>query len=95
MEGAMEETRALMQQGLAEDLPAMKAHGIPWLMAYLRDQISAELAAENAKRDTRRYAKRQFTWIGRQFPFWPRIPSFSIEDRLRVILALYKEVDVY
>ena len=93
MEGAMEEARGLASQGLAEDLPAMKAHGIPWLIAYLRGEMSAEGAAENAKRDTRRYAKRQFTWIGRQFPFWPRIPSLSIEDRLRVIHALYKEVD--
>ena len=93
MEGAMEEARGLAAQNLPEDLPAMKAHGIPWLLGYLRGEISAESAAENAKRDTRRYAKRQFTWIGRQFPFWPRIPSLSLEDRLRVILALYKEVD--
>lgn len=93
MEGAMEEARGLASQGLPDDLPAMKAHGIPWLIAYLRGELSAEAAAENAKRDTRRYAKRQFTWIGRQFPFWPRIPSLSLEDRLRVIHALYKEVD--
>ncbi|MEM8617600.1 MAG: tRNA dimethylallyltransferase, partial [Pseudomonadota bacterium] len=93
MEGAMEEARGLLAQDLAPDLPAMKAHGIPWLLAYLREEMSAEAAAENAKRDTRRYAKRQFTWIGRQFPFWPRIPSMELEDRMRVILALYKEVD--
>ncbi len=93
MEGAMEEARGLASQELAEDLPAMKAHGIPWLLAYLNGEMSAENAAENAKRDTRRYAKRQFTWIGRQFPFWPRVPSLSLEDRMRVILALYKEVD--
>ena len=93
MEGAMEEARALAAQNLPDDLPAMKAHGIPWLLAYLRGEMSAEAAAENAKRDTRRYAKRQFTWIGRQFPFWPRIPSMLLEDRLRVIHALYKEVD--
>ncbi len=93
MEGAMEEARGLAAQNLPEDLPAMKAHGIPWLLSYLRGELSAEQAAENAKRDTRRYAKRQFTWIGRQFPFWPRIPSLSLERRMRVILALYKEVD--
>lgn len=93
MEGAMEEARALAAQNLPDDLPAMKAHGIPWLLAYLRGEMSAEAAAENAKRDTRRYAKRQFTWIGRQFPSWPRIPSMLLEDRLRVIHALYKEVD--
>ncbi|MEL6856948.1 MAG: tRNA (adenosine(37)-N6)-dimethylallyltransferase MiaA [Pseudomonadota bacterium] len=93
MEGAMEEARGLAGQALPDDLPAMKAHGIPCLLAYLRGELSAEAAAENAKRDTRRYAKRQFTWIGRQFPFWPRIPSLSLEDRLRVIHALYKELD--
>lgn len=92
MEGAMEEARALMAQDLDPELPAMKAHGMPWLMAYLRGEQSAQAAAEAAKRDTRRYAKRQFTWIGRQFPFWPRVPSMSLDDRIRVILALYKEL---
>jgi len=93
MEGAMEEAKALMAKELDPELPAMKAHGIPWLIAYLRGDTTAQTAAEHAKRDTRRYAKRQFTWIGRQFPFWPRVPSMKLEDRMRVILALYKEVD--
>jgi tRNA dimethylallyltransferase len=93
MQGAMQEARALLERGLDPELPAMKAHGMPWLTAFARGEISAELAAENAKRDTRRYAKRQFTWIGRQFPFWPRIPSPEMEDRLRVVHALYREVD--
>lgn len=93
MEGAMEEAKALMALEIDPELPAMKAHGIPWLMAYLRGEVTSQTAAEHAKRDTRRYAKRQFTWIGRQFPFWPRVPSMKLEDRMRVILALYKEVD--
>lgn len=93
MQGAMEEARHLIKRDLDPELPAMKAHGMPWLAAFARGEITAEFAAENAKRDTRRYAKRQFTWIGRQFPFWPRIPSPEIEDRMRVILALYREID--
>lgn len=93
MQGAMDEARSLMERDLDPELPAMKAHGMPWLTAFARGEISAELAAENAKRDTRRYAKRQFTWIGRQFPFWPRIPSLEPENRLRVIHALYREID--
>lgn len=93
MQGAMAEARALVARNLDQELPAMKAHGMPWLAAFVRGEISAEEAAENAKRDTRRYAKRQFTWIGRQFPFWPRIPSPEIGDRLRVIFALYREID--
>ena len=93
MQGAMAEARALIERGLDPELPAMKAHGMPWLAAFARGEISAEFAAENAKRDTRRYAKRQFTWIGRQFPFWPRIPGTELNDRMRVILALYREID--
>ncbi|MAN45625.1 MAG: tRNA (adenosine(37)-N6)-dimethylallyltransferase MiaA [Alphaproteobacteria bacterium] len=93
MQGAMEEARQLIERDLDPELPAMKAHGMPWLAAFARGEITAEFAAENAKRDTRRYAKRQFTWIGRQFPFWPRIPSPELEERMRVILALYREID--
>nr|WP_321442218.1 tRNA (adenosine(37)-N6)-dimethylallyltransferase MiaA [uncultured Hyphomonas sp.] len=93
MQGAMAEARALIERGLDPELPCMKAHGMPWLAAFARGEISAEFAAENAKRDTRRYAKRQFTWIGRQFPFWPRIPGTEMSDRMRVILALYREID--
>lgn len=93
IEGAMDEARALVARDLAPDLPAMKAHGMPWLAAYIRGEMSAETAALQAKRDTRRYAKRQFTWIGHQFPFWPRIPSENLDQRLKVIFALYKEID--
>lgn len=92
MKGAMEEARALVARDLPADLPAMKAHGMPWLAAFIRGEISAEAAAEHAQRDTRRYAKRQFTWIGRQFPFWPRIPGMDTVERRRVVLALYREV---
>lgn len=93
MQGAMAEAEALVTRKLDPELPAMKAHGMPWLAAFIRGEMDAETAANNAKRDTRRYAKRQFTWIGRQFPFWPRIPSVELQDRRKVILALYKEID--
>ncbi|MEL6323649.1 MAG: tRNA (adenosine(37)-N6)-dimethylallyltransferase MiaA, partial [Pseudomonadota bacterium] len=92
--GAMEEVRALVARDLDPSLPIMKAHGMPWLAAFVRGDMSAEAAAERAKRDTRRYAKRQFTWIAHQLPFWPRIPNPAIEARMKVILALYKEIDV-
>ncbi len=93
MEGAMDEARALAERNLDPSLPAMKAHGMPWLLAYLRGDMSSDLAAEYAKRDTRRYAKRQFTWISHQFPFWPRIPSVEPDVRRKVIHALFKEID--
>ncbi|MFN3607724.1 MAG: tRNA (adenosine(37)-N6)-dimethylallyltransferase MiaA [Hyphomonas sp.] len=93
MQGAVAEARALVARDLNPELPAMKALGMPSIAAFVRGEISAEEASESAKRESRRYAKRQFTWIGRQFPFWPRIPSPEITDRMRVIFALYREID--
>lgn len=64
--GALEEVRTLMGRGLSADLPAMKAIGVPPLAAHLAGQTTLAEAAEVAKRDTRRYAKRQQTWFRTQ-----------------------------
>ena len=66
--GALDEVRALAQRGLDPALPAMKAHGVPWLIRYLKDEITLADAAEGGKRDTRRYTKRQATWFRNQLP---------------------------
>jgi tRNA dimethylallyltransferase len=68
--GAIEEVRALDARNLPETLPAMKAHGVPWLRKFFRGEISREQAAEGAVMDTRRYAKRQVTWFRNQMPGW-------------------------
>ena len=69
-QGALDEVRALDARHLPETLPAMKAHGVPWLRRLLRCEISREEAAEGAIMDTRRYAKRQVTWFRNQMPGW-------------------------
>jgi tRNA dimethylallyltransferase len=51
-------------------LPAMRAHGVPGLLAYLRGEISLDEAIVRGQGDTRRYAKRQFTWFRHQLPDW-------------------------
>ena len=66
--GAIEEVRALAARGFDPDLPAMKAHGVPWLIRHLRGAISLADAAEGGKRDTRQYTKRQATWFRNQLP---------------------------
>lgn len=86
--GALEEARAFAARKLDAALPAMKAHGAPALMAYLRGEISLADAAEIGKRDTRRYAKRQFTWIGGQMPGWPRVADPDLETRVQAVLDL-------
>ena len=86
--GALDEVRAFAARQLDPALPAMKAHGAPALSAYLRDEITLQDAAEIGKRDTRRYAKRQFTWIGGQMPDWPRVATEDLSERLAAALAI-------
>jgi tRNA dimethylallyltransferase len=88
--GALAEARALAARGLDPLLPAMKAHGMPALAAHLRGEIGLEAAADLGKRDTRRYAKRQFTWMAGQMPAWARCAETDPETRLAAALALLK-----
>lgn len=87
-QGALDEVRAFAARGLDPALPAMKAHGAPALMAHLRGELTLAEAAEIGKRDTRRYAKRQFTWIAGQMPDWPRVAAEDLESRVAAALAL-------
>jgi tRNA dimethylallyltransferase len=66
--GALEEVRALAARRLDPELPAMKAHGVPWLIRHLKGEMTLTQAAAEAKRDTRQYTKRQATWFRNQLP---------------------------
>ncbi len=68
--GALAEVRALRERQLDAALPAMKAHGVPWLIRHLDGEISMEEATGGAVMDTRRYAKRQLTWFRNQMNEW-------------------------
>lgn len=89
--GALEEARRLWQRKLDPELPAMRAHGMPGFADYFDGRIPLADALERCKRDTRRYAKRQMTWIAHQFTLWPRIPSLAADVRTRVIADLHAE----
>jgi tRNA dimethylallyltransferase len=80
--GALEEVRALAARGLNPSLPAMKAHGVPWLIRHLKGEISLEEAAAGAVMDTRRYAKRQLTWFRNQMKDWSWAPAGEAEKVL-------------
>lgn len=62
-EGVIQEMEFLQAMGLSDELPAMKSHGVPELLAYLNGNLSEKDAIEQAKRNTRHYIKRQFTWF--------------------------------
>jgi tRNA dimethylallyltransferase len=85
--GALDEVRALAARGLDPSLPAMKAHGVPWLIRHLRSEITLADAAEGGKRDTRRYTKRQATWFRHQLPEWEWERPEQVEEFVRRALA--------
>jgi len=89
--GALEEVRALAARHLDPSLPAMKAHGVPWLIRHLRGEITLAEAIEQSKRDTRRYTKRQATWFRNQLPQFewvaPSEAAAAIEAQLRRIAS--------
>jgi tRNA dimethylallyltransferase len=63
--GAINEVRKLKQLNLAPNLSAMKAIGIAELSAYLQHKCSLDYAINKMQQNSRRYAKRQYTWFKR------------------------------
>ena len=90
--GAGDEARRLWERRVPRDMPAMRAHGMPGFADHFEGRASLTEAVERCKRDTRRYAKRQFTWIAHQFTLWTRVPSEKLDVRARVIAALWSEL---
>jgi tRNA dimethylallyltransferase len=76
--GAIEEVRELLDLKLDPGLPAMRAHGVRELEAYLSGAVSREDAVVKAKTESRRYAKRQMTWARRFMSDWPISTTRSV-----------------
>ncbi|MCE2520986.1 MAG: tRNA (adenosine(37)-N6)-dimethylallyltransferase MiaA [Alphaproteobacteria bacterium] len=64
--GALEEAAAFRARRLDPSLPATRCVGLASLMAHLSGRLTLDEACDDAKRATRRYARRQFTWFRHQ-----------------------------
>jgi tRNA dimethylallyltransferase len=85
-EGALAEVAALAARKLDPALPVMRAHGVPHLIAHLEGDLSLDEAARRSTLDTRRYAKRQFTWARHQMPDFAWVaPEAAIEAGARAL----------
>ncbi|WP_353855668.1 tRNA (adenosine(37)-N6)-dimethylallyltransferase MiaA [Bacillus sp. Bos-x628] len=60
--GLIDEVRALYQSGL-KDCQSVQAIGYKELYAYFKGDCSLDEAIDQLKQNSRRYAKRQFTWF--------------------------------
>ena len=81
--GALEEARALAALKLDPSLPAMKAVGVPPLIRFINGEIPLEEACRLARRDTRRFARRQIAWFRNQL-----VPTLSLSTQYSKSLNL-------
>lgn len=61
--GLLEEAQWLYQQSLPQDSQCLQAIGYKEFFPYFSKQISKSEAVSTLKRNSRRYAKRQLTWL--------------------------------
>ncbi len=63
--GLEEEAKRILGSGVSEKATSMQAIGYKELLPYFRGECSLDDAAEEIKKNSRRYAKRQMTWFNR------------------------------
>jgi tRNA dimethylallyltransferase len=81
--GALEEVRSLGALRLDATLPAMRAHGVPELLAHLAGRMTLAEASARAILNTGQYTKRQATWFRHQ--------ALAPPDRTRLIASRWEE----
>ncbi|PHI21711.1 tRNA (adenosine(37)-N6)-dimethylallyltransferase MiaA [Lewinellaceae bacterium SD302] len=78
--GLLDEVVALYEY---RELPALQTVGYQEFFPYLEGSTSLEYALELAKRNSRRYAKRQSTWFGRDDKYRPAADASDIIEQLK------------
>ncbi len=61
--GLIDEVRRLLDLGYSPDLPSLQGLGYKELVPYVAGRMTLGEAIARLRRDTRRYAKRQWTWF--------------------------------
>ena len=83
--GLVEEIRSLLDSGIRPDCTAMQAIGYKEFVSALDGQCTIEEAADEVRKSSRHYAKRQLTWFRRNknIHWIIRNPGESTEEIIR------------
>lgn len=79
--GLEQEVRRLLARGYSPQLKSMQAIGYRHMNNYLQDTWDISETKRLLARDTRRYAKRQYTWFAAN----PDLEWFDVQDREGVL----------
>lgn len=89
--GLVKEVQKLYDAGY-EDTQAMKAIGYKEIIPHIKGEISLEAAVDTLKRNSRRYAKRQYTWFKNQLDVnWFTLTTSNYEAEKAQIFEFIKK----
>jgi len=80
--GLIAETKSILENGYSPGLQALQTVGYKQVIQYLNGEIDYEQMVKDFKTATRRYAKRQITWLRR----WPFLHWLNCSENSRQVL---------
>ncbi len=86
--GLVEEVRGLLAKGYGPDLKPMRSLGYRQAVSHLAGELTLSEAVEKTGRDTRRYAKRQCTWLSGE----PEAVRLAPEGALEAAAEIAKKI---
>lgn len=87
--GLEQEVRGLLDRGYSEELKSMNSIGYRHMVNYICDRWTQEETERLLARDTRRYAKRQYTW----FNHIDQLEWMDVENRPAVTRRVQEWLD--
>lgn len=88
--GGRDEAERIGALGLPRSLPAMKALGLRQLLDLQAGDLDEAAAIEKAKTQSRRYAKRQMTWLKGNMISWKWVDAQETQSQLAQIFAIIR-----
>ena len=90
--GLLEEVNALRSRGI-RDVQSIQAIGYKEIYAYLDGKLPLEEAVTQLKQNSRKYAKRQFTYFKNKLPIFWIDALQDLEKNIRQIQEVMQEND--
>lgn len=86
-QGLLQEIDELMKKNYSPALQSMKAIGYKEWFAYYQGHQSLEETLELIKKNSRNYAKRQYTWFNNQLPVkWYKVNLNDFNDTIKTVI---------
>ena len=94
-QGLLEEIRTLLASGIPSKCTAMQAIGYKEFVAALDGSCTVEEAADDVRKGSRHYAKRQLTWFRRNkaIHWLSRTPDWTQAEILEAALQIIRDFD--